>query len=84
MRELKLLNDNNSNPSVDRPRWRPNKADTRSEAELNIKPADERCCGVHQRSKGIVREGAKPSHEQAWTVAYFNRSIYLDIPGSIL
>ena len=30
----KLLN-NTSNPSVDRPRWRPNKVDTRRKAEIN-------------------------------------------------
>ena len=63
MRELELLN-NISNPSVDRPRWRLNKAETRSEAELNIKPADVKCCGVTQKSKGSVREGAKPSPKE--------------------
>ena len=49
------------NPSVDRPWWKLNKADTHSEAEINRKPADERSCGVTQRSKGSVREEAKPS-----------------------
>ena len=52
------------NPSVDRSWWRLNKADTHSKAELNIKPADERSCGVNQRSKVSVREGTKPSHKQ--------------------
>ena len=63
MRELELLN-NISNPSVDRPRWRLNKAETHSEPELNIKPGDERCCGVTQKSKGSVREGTKPPTER--------------------
>ena len=63
MRELELLN-NISNPSVDRPWWRLNKAYTHSEPELNIKPGDEKCCGVTQRSKGSVREETKPLIEK--------------------
>ena len=73
MRGLELLN-NISNPSVNRPRWRPNKADIRSKAEINENLPARDVVEFTVEVREAYERRQSPSQRPTWIFreAYFN------------